>query len=168
MWAWLSVAHTGSEAWRESQVHPRRPRGARCCRVKTVPGVEPASPHALPPPVSGLRSHTLTHSPVVYQLPTMCPGTGKGRTEVSKKARPGKGREASCSEVPSLAARTFPNTAQPQHGAGLASRQLHLFWAWGSLSPGQQVWRHEEEGIYVGLFSGLPGLMPRGQSQPFT
>ena len=60
--------------------------------VKTARGRGGTSPASNAAATSDLRSHT-DSSTYVHPLPTPCPGTGNGQTEVSKKARSGPCRE---------------------------------------------------------------------------
>lgn len=142
--------------------------------VKTARGRGGTSPGSNAAALSGLRSHTASPT-CVYPVPTPCPGTGNGRTEVSKKTRSGPCRETPCSELPGpsgegrpVEGQTFPNMTQPQLGAGLAAAAAAPILGLGSLSPGQQVQRLGARHLQQRLFWGLPGLRPRDRSQSFT
>ena len=142
--------------------------------MKTARGRGSTSPGSNAAALSGLRSHTASPT-CVYPLPTLCPGTGNGQIEVSKKTRSGPCRGTPCSELPGpsgegrpVEGQTFPNMTQSQLRAGLAAEAAEPILGLGSLSPEQQVQRLGARHLQQHLFWGLPGLRPRDQSQLFT
>lgn len=92
--------------------------------VKTARGRGGTSPASNAAATSDLRSHT-DSSTYVHPLPTPCPGTGNGQTEVSKKARSGPCRE-----------RPLALSSRGRVGRASRWRDKHSQ-IWRSLSSGQ-------------------------------